>query len=138
MLGWFAETTVVAMVLAAVAAVAGRVRPIGPTARHVLWLAVLVKLMTPPLVSWPWAVPWPDLGWPMPRSQAEPVAVSRPVDDCAEERSASPMPMPAGPRRDVRVVIDDPPEIPATDPIPRHPGTSPRRSGCRRPRSSGA
>ena len=53
MLGWFAETTLVASALAAVVALAGRVRPIGPTARHILWLAVLVKLMTPPLVSWP-------------------------------------------------------------------------------------
>src|SRR5262249_34952174 len=64
MLGWFAETTMVAAALAVVAALAGRVRPIGPTARHVLWLAVLVKLVAPPVVSWPWAVDWRDLDWP--------------------------------------------------------------------------
>ena len=61
MLGWFAETTLVASGLAVVAVLAGRLRSIGPTARHVLWLVVLIKMMTPPLVSWPWAVPWRDL-----------------------------------------------------------------------------
>ncbi len=86
MLGWFAETTLVASALAVVAILAGRLRSIGPTARHVLWLVVLIKMMTPPLVSWPWAAPWRDLEWPntsvevvsacLPRSQIslEPVA----------------------------------------------------------------
>jgi beta-lactamase regulating signal transducer with metallopeptidase domain len=122
MLAWFAETTVVAMVLAAVAAVAGRVRPIGPTARHVLWLAVLVKLMTPPLVSWPWAVPRPDLGWLMPSCRAEPVCCDSPVDDRAEEQPASPMPAPLP--ATIEVVIDDPREIPTTD----EPAASPNES----------
>ncbi len=61
MLGWFAETTLVASGLAVVAALASRLRPIGPTARHALWLVVLIKLMTPPLVSWPWAGHWGNL-----------------------------------------------------------------------------
>ena len=64
MMGWFVETTLVASGLAVVAAVASRLRPIGPTARHLLWLVVLVRLMTPPLVCWPWAVQWSDLNWP--------------------------------------------------------------------------
>ena len=51
MLGWIVETTLVATGLAVVAALAGRLRSIGPTARHLLWLVVLVKLVTPPLVS---------------------------------------------------------------------------------------
>ncbi|HEX4149195.1 MAG TPA: M56 family metallopeptidase, partial [Pirellulales bacterium] len=58
MVGWFVETTVVAAGLAVVAAVASRFRPVGPTARHLLWLVVLLKLVTPPLLSWPWAVDW--------------------------------------------------------------------------------
>ena len=65
MLGWFAETTLVAAGLAVVAVLAGRLRPVGPTVRHALWLVVLIKLMTPPLVSWPWAVPWGELEWPI-------------------------------------------------------------------------
>ena len=65
MLGWFVETTLVASGLAVVAALGSRLRSIGPTARHVLWLVVLVKLMTPPLVCWPWAAHWGDLNWPL-------------------------------------------------------------------------
>jgi beta-lactamase regulating signal transducer with metallopeptidase domain len=56
MLWWFAETTLVAAALAAVAALAPRLRPLGPATRHALWLVVLIKLMTPPLLSWPWPV----------------------------------------------------------------------------------
>ena len=70
MLGWFAETTLVASGLAAVAALGGRVRSIGPAARHALWLVVLIKLMTPPLVCWPWAV----AGWGADWSLFEPAA----------------------------------------------------------------
>ena len=64
MLEWFAETTVVAGMLALVAVVASRLRPIGPSVRHALWLVVLIKLVTPPLVSWPWAADWRSLQWP--------------------------------------------------------------------------
>ena len=58
MVGWCIETTLVASGLAIVAALASRFRSIGPTARHLLWLVVLLKLVTPPLLSWPWAVDW--------------------------------------------------------------------------------
>ncbi len=50
MLQWFAETTLVASGLALLAALASRLRPISPTARHLLWLVVLIKMMTPPLL----------------------------------------------------------------------------------------
>ena len=59
MLWWFAETTLVAVVLACVAALCGRLPRIGPTARHVLWLVVLIKLVTPPVVQSPWSVSLP-------------------------------------------------------------------------------
>src|SRR5262245_35721029 len=64
MLVWFAETTIVAAVLAALALAAGKLRPIPPSARHALWLVVLIKFLTPPLVSWPWAraFEWPTTG----------------------------------------------------------------------------
>jgi beta-lactamase regulating signal transducer with metallopeptidase domain len=64
MLGWFVETTLVASGLAVVAACAGRLRSIGPTARHALWLVVLLKLITPPLFCWPWAADWRGSNWP--------------------------------------------------------------------------
>ena len=55
MLLWFAETTLVATALAAVAMVAGRRLRLGAVARHALWLVVLAKLLAPPIVSWPWS-----------------------------------------------------------------------------------
>ena len=57
MLVWFAETTLVATVLVLVALLAGRWFRLRPAARHALWLVVLVKLVAPPIVSWPWASP---------------------------------------------------------------------------------
>ena len=77
MLGWFVETTLVASGLAVVAAMGSRLRSIGPTARHVLWLVVLVKLMTPPLLCWPWAV---ALGITRAGSSRFPRHVLAPVD----------------------------------------------------------
>src|SRR3954454_20565631 len=66
MLWWFAETTLIAGLLAGVAAALGRVRSIGPTARHLLWLVVLVKLMVPPVIPSPWPLPSP-MDWPFAR-----------------------------------------------------------------------
>ncbi len=72
MLGWFAETTIVAALLAVVAIVGCRIRPSSPSIRHALWLVVLIKLITPPLVAWPWAVRISEFPWPEapPRSVA--------------------------------------------------------------------
>ena len=57
MLWWLLQNTIVAAVLAVGVLLVCRWRRIGPAGRHLLWLVVLVKLVTPPLVSWPWAVP---------------------------------------------------------------------------------
>jgi beta-lactamase regulating signal transducer with metallopeptidase domain len=60
---WSAETILVGSALAAVAALAcrtsGRRLSLGPAARHALWLVVLIRLMAPPLVHWPWSLPIP-------------------------------------------------------------------------------
>jgi beta-lactamase regulating signal transducer with metallopeptidase domain len=72
MLGWSAQTTVIAMVLAAIAILASRSTRLGPAARHVLWLVVLIKLLTPPVVNWPWS---PPKLW----ATAQPAAVAPPV-----------------------------------------------------------
>ncbi len=87
-LWWFAETTLVAAGLAVVAALAGRLRSIGPTARHALWLVVLVKLMTPPLVSWPWPAPWQNLKLPAISLQAVSAKLPDPVGDFDRPRFA--------------------------------------------------
>lgn len=53
MLGWFVETTIVAAALACLAALASKTGRVGPAARHVLWLVVLLKMTTPPIGHWP-------------------------------------------------------------------------------------
>jgi len=64
MLWWFAETTLVAGLLAAAAALCGRLRTLSSTARHLLWLVVLIKLIMPPVIQSPWALPSPPALWP--------------------------------------------------------------------------
>src|SRR5688500_17184914 len=60
-LWWTVENLLVAGALAALVWVACRAGRVGPVGRHALWLLVLVKLLTPPLFTWPWALdtPWP-------------------------------------------------------------------------------
>ena len=63
MLGWLTETTVIALGLASAAIVVSHLRSVGPTTRHALWLVVMIKLVTPPLLSWPWAISLPISNW---------------------------------------------------------------------------
>ena len=59
MVWWLFQNLVITAALAAIVAGICRATRIGPVARHSLWLIVLVKLITPPLVAWPWPVPDP-------------------------------------------------------------------------------
>jgi beta-lactamase regulating signal transducer with metallopeptidase domain len=54
MLWWFAHNTVTASILALVVLLVCRVWTFRPSIRHALWLVVLLKLIAPPLVAWPW------------------------------------------------------------------------------------
>jgi beta-lactamase regulating signal transducer with metallopeptidase domain len=60
------------------------VRP-GPVARHALWVVVLLKLVTPPVVAWPWALPDPlglsAAGRVLPASIEVPETMTAPVVD---------------------------------------------------------
>ena len=77
MLDWFAETAIVAALLAALAAAAGRFGRLRPASRHALWVVVLVRLLTPPLLQWPWATPLTPRADPEPGdSIAEAVTIS--------------------------------------------------------------
>ena len=53
MIGWLAQNTVVAALLAVVVAVVVRAAKPSPAVRHLLWLLVIVKLVVPPVVCWP-------------------------------------------------------------------------------------
>ncbi|WP_435008590.1 M56 family metallopeptidase [Tundrisphaera lichenicola] len=72
MLGWFAESTLIAGGLAALVALACRSRRLGPEARHALWLVVMIKLAIPPLVAWPSTWPEARPASPAPRSELPP------------------------------------------------------------------
>jgi beta-lactamase regulating signal transducer with metallopeptidase domain len=54
---WILQNLLVTTVLAAVVALVCRFGRVGPVARHAVWVLVLVKFVTPPIVEWPWAVP---------------------------------------------------------------------------------
>ncbi|HVQ41608.1 MAG TPA: M56 family metallopeptidase [Vicinamibacterales bacterium] len=56
---WFFQNTVVTAILACGVLVMCRFVRIGPVARHALWVLVLVKFVTPPIVAWPWPAPDP-------------------------------------------------------------------------------
>jgi beta-lactamase regulating signal transducer with metallopeptidase domain len=56
-LEWLAQTTCIAAALAVVVAGVCRLGRPSPAIRHALWLVVLLKLLAPPLVAWPWHLP---------------------------------------------------------------------------------
>ena len=57
MLEWLLLHTAESTLLAAVVWLLGRRISSRPAVRRALWLVVLAKLLTPPLVHWPWSLP---------------------------------------------------------------------------------
>ena len=56
---WVFQNLVATTALAVLVIGACRVMKPGPVAKHALWLLVLIKFVTPPIVEWPWALPDP-------------------------------------------------------------------------------
>ncbi len=56
---WIFQHLVTTTALAVIVLAWCRVFRPGPVTRHALWVLVLVKFVTPPLVEWPWALPDP-------------------------------------------------------------------------------
>jgi beta-lactamase regulating signal transducer with metallopeptidase domain len=54
-LWWLVQNTITIAVLILAVLVVGRWFRKRPAVRHVLWLIVLLKFVTPPLVDWPWS-----------------------------------------------------------------------------------
>ena len=77
MVWWIFQSLVTTAALAALVAVVCRFAPIGPVARHALWVLVLVKFVMPPVIVWPWAAPDP-LGLARTMSSEIPQAVGAP------------------------------------------------------------
>ena len=55
-LWWLGQNTIAVAVMIPFIVVACRVFRNRPAVQHVLWLVVLLKFVTPPLVSWPWTI----------------------------------------------------------------------------------
>jgi beta-lactamase regulating signal transducer with metallopeptidase domain len=53
MLSWLVQNAIFAGLLAVVVAIVCRLGRFRPAVQHALWLVVLLKLVTPPLVTWP-------------------------------------------------------------------------------------
>ncbi|HEY7158146.1 MAG TPA: M56 family metallopeptidase [Gemmataceae bacterium] len=54
---WVLLHTAAVLLLAIVVLIVCRWPRLGPAARHALWLLVLLKLLVPPFVCWPWPLP---------------------------------------------------------------------------------
>lgn len=107
-LWWTCQNVVVTAALAGVVWAACRALRLGPVGRHALWLIVLVKLLTPPLVVWPWAVHAP-LGWAGVGTQPLPaqVAITAPPADSTVAQPATAAPPPETVAADVVYVSTD-------------------------------
>lgn len=73
---WIFQHVVTTAILAGLVALVCRVTRIGPVARHALWVLVLIKFVTPPLVAWPWTMPDPFR-----LNVAEAIEVDTPVEE---------------------------------------------------------
>jgi beta-lactamase regulating signal transducer with metallopeptidase domain len=56
LLWWFGQNTIAIAVLILFVAAACRLFRYRPAVQHVLWVVVLLKFVTPPIVCWPWSV----------------------------------------------------------------------------------
>lgn len=133
MLWWLAQNAVLAGALAVVVALACRLGRFRPAVQHALWLVVLLKLLTPPQLTWPGPV-LPLGGSPGPAAQptagAEAddeqarslavlwdLAVADAGEPTALDAAAAPLVIEAGPPvggTELRTLAAaDPPEAPA-------------------------
>jgi hypothetical protein len=127
MLEWALENTLIAAALTAVVLVVRRSRRVSPAFEHALWLIVVVKLLTPPIVSWPWSV----------RDALGDVAILRTIDETAPPARARPLEIPQtidapAPRSAEDVILVDgrapTSPLPPAPPAPRVPPRSPQKS----------
>ena len=115
MLEWLIQHTVESAALAAVVWLLSSCFRRRPAVRHALWLLVLVKLLTPPLVRWPWPLP----AWPAP----EAVAVA-PTPPPAESHPPA-APPPAADAPAIEETVDPAPSIVAAPAPAEKPATPP-------------
>jgi beta-lactamase regulating signal transducer with metallopeptidase domain len=115
---WLAQNAVLSGLLAAAVALACRVGRFRPAVRHALWLIVLLKLVTPPIVGYPgielaFAAPLPEAESPsyMPEPATFQILAPVPQDAIVALAPAEPMPaneQPDAPTEPLPVSADAP------------------------------
>jgi beta-lactamase regulating signal transducer with metallopeptidase domain len=90
MLEWIVLNTVSATILAGFVLILDRFRRLRPATRHALWLVVLLKLLTPPIIHWPWPLPCVSLAEaPAEEPLPAPLVASEPAGE--EDDTALPL-----------------------------------------------
>jgi beta-lactamase regulating signal transducer with metallopeptidase domain len=77
MLWWIVQNVTIMALLAGVVWITCRLAKAGPVTRHALWLLVLLKMLTPPMVVWPWPAPLALSGDARAGRQSAPVHVKQ-------------------------------------------------------------
>jgi beta-lactamase regulating signal transducer with metallopeptidase domain len=105
---WLLSHTLgVLLLLMAILAVCRWLRP-GPTVRHALWLLLLLKLLMPPFVSWPWTLPVLPAARPEPLLviHGEDMRLSLPKDnESASDETPAALPIQHVSPREVAVIV---------------------------------
>jgi beta-lactamase regulating signal transducer with metallopeptidase domain/WD40 repeat protein len=115
---WLVQNSVAVAVLAAVIWLVCRLLRNRPAVQHVLWLVVLIKFMTPPIVSWPWSAG--EIGGRLAQlvTPAESEVASFPPETVRSRHSASANPVDEESRSSATapapVVADVPPDFERT------------------------
>src|SRR5262249_49743762 len=81
MLWWLVQNALVATVLAGLVTLVCRFARPSPAVRHALWVIVLIKLIAPPIIYWPWSAEslWQPIGhWFMANQSREAKEQSEP------------------------------------------------------------
>jgi beta-lactamase regulating signal transducer with metallopeptidase domain len=125
MLEWLLLHTLTVTLLAGLAYGLPRCRRLSPAAQHLLWLVVLVKLVTPPVLSWPWALPDPrhTPAAPLPQQPVLPSPEPE-VDDLVVPLNVEMVAAPPAaeiPPQAAALPHDGPPTVPAEPETPRVP-----------------
>jgi beta-lactamase regulating signal transducer with metallopeptidase domain len=89
MLEWLLLHTIAVTLLAGLAWALARSGRLSPAAQHLVWLLVLVKLLTPPMLFWPWALPDP---WRASPDLVEQPAVAAAAHERREDEVILPLP----------------------------------------------
>ncbi|SRR5579883_951339 len=93
---WLLSHTVSVLLLFLVVAAVCRWSRLGPAARHALLLLVLLKLLTPPFIAWPWSLPV------LPSTSSQPAQDGARREDGPRERmELSPVMIPPVVRNDI-------------------------------------